>query len=146
MNDVVNVSCMQSVKVYLMKLNAAIIVSGKMGGGEDVGLLGCNAVWTCRTSALKMEIVCLSETLVPTYKFTRSYNLEDQHQHFHYRENLKPKTGEVLKWQCLLKQRYCVCKSDQEKPPKASITDSYSQTESQPHTSPINKLVIKVMD
>jgi hypothetical protein len=35
-------------------------------------------------SALKMEAVCSSETLVPTYKSTRRYNRDDRH----------------LKWNC----------------------------------------------
>jgi hypothetical protein len=30
--------------------------------------------------ALKMEIICSSETLVSTYKYTPCYYLEDQHQ------------------------------------------------------------------
>jgi hypothetical protein len=37
----------------------------------------------------KMEAVCASETLVPTYESTRRYNPEDQHQYLHRRENLK---------------------------------------------------------
>jgi hypothetical protein len=40
------------------------------------------------TSSLKMEAVCYSETLVPTYKPTRHYYPEDQHR----RENLKLQT------------------------------------------------------
>jgi hypothetical protein len=36
-----------------------------------------------------METVCFSETLVSTYKFTPCYNPQDQHRHFHRRENLK---------------------------------------------------------
>jgi hypothetical protein len=43
------------------------------------GLLGSNAVWTFR-SALKMEAVCASETLVSTYKSTRRHYLQDQYQ------------------------------------------------------------------
>jgi hypothetical protein len=48
-------------------------------GGEDVhvGLLGCNAVWS---SALKIEAVCSTKTLVSAYQFTRRYKPEDQHQ------------------------------------------------------------------
>jgi hypothetical protein len=38
----------------------------------DVGLLCCNAVWTCK--ALKIEAVCPSEILVSIYKFIRRYN------------------------------------------------------------------------
>jgi hypothetical protein len=33
------------------------------------------------TSALKMEAVCYSETLVSSYKSTRPYNPEDQQRH-----------------------------------------------------------------
>jgi hypothetical protein len=44
-----------------------------------------------RSSALKMEAVCSSETLVSTYKSTRRYYPEDQHRHLHRSENLKPK-------------------------------------------------------
>jgi hypothetical protein len=33
----------------------------------------------CRWSALKMEAICSSETLVSTYKSTQYYNPEDQH-------------------------------------------------------------------
>jgi hypothetical protein len=33
-----------------------------------------------RASALKMETVCFSETLVSTYKSTWHYNPEDKHQ------------------------------------------------------------------
>jgi hypothetical protein len=36
-----------------------------------------------------MEVVCSSETLVPTYKSTRRYNPEDQILKLHRRENLK---------------------------------------------------------
>jgi hypothetical protein len=57
----------------------------------DGGLLDCNAVWICRqipTSTLQMETVYFSETLVYTYKFTRRYNPENQHRHFHRHENL----------------------------------------------------------
>jgi hypothetical protein len=66
-----------------------------------VGLLGCDAVWTCRyiptfwrnilplSSALIMKTVCFTETSVSTYKSTRRHNPEDQHRHFHCRENLK---------------------------------------------------------
>jgi hypothetical protein len=44
-------------------------------GGEDVdvGLLGGNAVWTCKVAdlVLKTEAVCSSETLVSAFKSTR---------------------------------------------------------------------------
>jgi hypothetical protein len=39
-------------------------------------------------SALKMEAVWSSKTLVWTYKFTWYYDSKDQHQHLHHRENL----------------------------------------------------------
>jgi hypothetical protein len=64
-------------------------------GGEDiyVGLLGSNTVWTILrreiqtfrrnilspSSALKLEVVCSTETLVSTYKSTRRYYPEEQH-------------------------------------------------------------------
>jgi hypothetical protein len=66
-----------------------------------IGLLGWNAVWTCTSistfrgnivspsTGLNMETVCLSETLVSTYKSTRLYYPEDQHRHLHRRENRK---------------------------------------------------------
>jgi hypothetical protein len=41
------------------------------------------------SSALKMKVICFSETLVPTYKFTRLHNPEDYHGHLHRHENLK---------------------------------------------------------
>jgi hypothetical protein len=67
----------------------------------DRDLLGSDAVWTCRwvptfrrntmpqSSALKMEAVCSSETLVPTYKSTRRHNPENHNQQLHRRENLR---------------------------------------------------------
>jgi hypothetical protein len=50
--------------------------------------LVCNAVLSCRQadSALKMEAVCSSETLVSACKSTWRYYPE--HQHLHRRENL----------------------------------------------------------
>jgi hypothetical protein len=41
------------------------------------------------TTALKMKAVCSSETLASTYKSAWHHNTEDQHRHFHHRENLK---------------------------------------------------------
>jgi hypothetical protein len=69
-------------------------------GGEDVdvGLLGCNTVWTSRkippfqknilppSPDLEMEAAC---SLVSTYKFTWRYNPEDHHRQLYRRENLK---------------------------------------------------------
>jgi hypothetical protein len=40
-------------------------------------------------SALKMETVCFSNTLVFSYKSTKHYNPEDQQQHLHQRENFR---------------------------------------------------------
>jgi hypothetical protein len=57
-------------------------VSGEIS--IDFGLLGCNTV---RSSALKVEEACSSETVVSSYKFTWRYNPGDQH--LHGRENLK---------------------------------------------------------
>jgi hypothetical protein len=59
------------------------------GENVDVGLLGCNAMRTCRQKPafrgnhafLKMEAICSSKTLVLTYKFTQHYNPEDIHRH-----------------------------------------------------------------
>jgi hypothetical protein len=44
------------------------------------------------TSALKMEAVYSSETLVYTYKTTRRYKPEYQHRPLHRRQNLKSQT------------------------------------------------------
>jgi hypothetical protein len=67
----------------------------------DVGLLGCNALWTCRQirtfrrntlsppSGVNMEAVCFSETLATLHKSKRLFNPKDQIRHFHRRENLK---------------------------------------------------------
>jgi hypothetical protein len=41
------------------------------------------------SSALKIDAVCSSETLVSVYKFTRCYNPEEQHRHLHSRGNLR---------------------------------------------------------
>jgi hypothetical protein len=77
--------------VTKLKVNKVIIV--------DIGLLGCNTVWTCvptfqrnicrHLQAEVMEAVCSSETLASTYKLTRRYNPEDQRRHLHGRENLR---------------------------------------------------------
>jgi hypothetical protein len=60
----------------------------------DVGLLGCNVVWTRReiptfrrnilssSSRLKMKAERFSEALVSTYKSTRHYSPKHQHRHF----------------------------------------------------------------
>jgi hypothetical protein len=39
---------------------------------------------------MKLEVLCSSEMLVPTYKSTRRCNPEDQHGHIHRPEDLKP--------------------------------------------------------
>jgi hypothetical protein len=44
-----------------------------------VGLLRCNAVWTC-TSTLRMEEAYTSEALGSSYKLSRRCNPEDQHR------------------------------------------------------------------
>jgi hypothetical protein len=63
--------------------------------------LGCNAVW--RASALKMEVVCSSETLVSTYKSTRRYNPEDQSRYLR-RENLKSEEYMLITMYALLRK------------------------------------------
>lgn len=55
----------------------------------DLDLYGSGCGLQTGFSALKQEAVCCTETLVSTYKFTRRNNLEDQHQHFRRRENLR---------------------------------------------------------
>jgi hypothetical protein len=56
----------------------------------DVGLLDSNAdINVLGDTNLKIEAVCLSETLASTYKSTRRHSPEDQHRHLHRRENLK---------------------------------------------------------
>jgi hypothetical protein len=71
----------------------------------DGGLLGCDILWTCMWLTtfrrnilppfsglkwtLKMEEICSSELLVPTYKSTPRHNPEDCHWHLHCHENLK---------------------------------------------------------
>jgi hypothetical protein len=79
------------------------------GKDVDVVVLGCNAVWACRkiktflrnillsSLTLKMEALCSSETLVSTYKSTRSYNPEQQH-----RQVITLKSGLVCKIQLYL--------------------------------------------
>jgi hypothetical protein len=58
-----------------------------------------NFCWCCHpSSALKMEAVCSSETMISTYKSTRRHNPEEQHRHLHRRENLISYLGSV----CLL--------------------------------------------
>jgi hypothetical protein len=53
----------------------------------DVVIVGYDAV--SPSSALKKETLCLSETLVSTYRSTRCHNPEEQHRHPHRREDLK---------------------------------------------------------
>jgi hypothetical protein len=47
-------------------------------------LLSCGLV-----GGLKIEAVCSSETLVPTYKSTQRHNPEDHCGYLHHHENLK---------------------------------------------------------
>jgi hypothetical protein len=74
----------------------------------DVDLVDCNAIQTCRqvpefrknilpVSALKMEAVCSSRTLVCTCKFTRRYNPEDRYRHIRRCEHLKSRNYKPLK-------------------------------------------------
>jgi hypothetical protein len=42
----------------------------------------------CWSSALKKEVLCSSETLASTCISTRRYNLQHQHRHLYYSENL----------------------------------------------------------
>jgi hypothetical protein len=60
----------------------------------NVGLLGCHTVWNTvpPLPGLNNEVVCSSETLVPTYNSTWHHNPGDQNQHFHCCENLKSHT------------------------------------------------------
>jgi hypothetical protein len=44
------------------------------------------------TLALKMEVVCFSETLVCIYESTRRHSPEERHRHLHRRENLRSHT------------------------------------------------------
>jgi hypothetical protein len=50
--------------------------------------------FTTEDVALKMEIVCFSETLVSAYESTQRQNPEEQHRHPHRRENLKSHSSE----------------------------------------------------
>jgi hypothetical protein len=43
-------------------------------------------------TALKMETICFSETMVPTYESTRRHNPEEEHRQLVRRENLKSPT------------------------------------------------------
>jgi hypothetical protein len=45
------------------------------------------------TSALKMEVVCFSETLVSSYESTQSHNLDDEDWHIHCCENYESHKG-----------------------------------------------------
>jgi hypothetical protein len=53
----------------------------------DVVPLGCDAV--SPSSNLKMEKMCLSQTLVSSYKFIQRHNPEGHLRHPHCRKNLK---------------------------------------------------------
>jgi hypothetical protein len=64
--------------------------------------------WNCRqvptfrrnvlppSSALKIEAICSSETLVSTYKSIWHFYPEDQHRHLHRRESLKSDKGKYF--------------------------------------------------
>jgi hypothetical protein len=49
------------------------------------------SIFMAEDGTLKMEAVgpCPSELLVPTYKFTRGHNPEDQRPHFHRCQNVR---------------------------------------------------------
>jgi hypothetical protein len=71
-------------------------------GSEDNGivLLACDAEFIRRQMeiwALKMEAICLSETLVSSYESTRLQDPEEQHWRLHRRENLRHQRG----WICM---------------------------------------------
>jgi hypothetical protein len=63
----------------------------------DIVLLDFDDVWTCRyqrfretspSSALKMETVCFSKTLISAYESTWRHDPEEQYRYLHRRENL----------------------------------------------------------
>jgi hypothetical protein len=62
-----------------------VLLNAKLG----ISLLVPILRWAPFYSALKMEAVCSSETLVSTYESTRCCNTEDQHRHRHRRENFQ---------------------------------------------------------
>jgi hypothetical protein len=47
-------------------------------------------------SSMKLEAVCCSEMLVPTFRSIQHHNLEDHHGHLHCCENLKWVTSSYL--------------------------------------------------
>jgi hypothetical protein len=69
--------CSEPMHVTSFEERGSAIPGYHSGEGRGVCLLGCNVVWT---PALKVETVCSSEILVPTYKSIRRYNLEEKHQ------------------------------------------------------------------
>jgi hypothetical protein len=77
----------------------------------DVGLLGCDTIWTCRQvpvywmnmlppfSLLKIDSLFSSKTLLSTYKSSWHHKPEAQHQHLLCYDNFKPhilKPGTIL--------------------------------------------------
>jgi hypothetical protein len=79
-----NVSEKHMVSIFRVELT--MLVSGGIEKGLKEG----------KTSALKVEIVCISETLASTYESTQLQNPEEQYHHPHRRENLKSDTGITL--------------------------------------------------
>lgn len=90
----VSTPCYKSNILYtLLPASVTLVLS------VHVGLIFCKTAWTFRqtatfrtnilnkSSALKMEVVCTSETFVSACKFTRRYNPDDQY--LHLRDNLK---------------------------------------------------------
>lgn len=73
----------------------------------DVGILGCDAVLTCRyvptflgnilflSSGLNLEVLRSSKTLISIHKSSLRRNPEDQHQYIHPRENLRSHLSEL---------------------------------------------------
>jgi hypothetical protein len=59
---------------------------------------------------MKMETVCLSETLVSMMKFTRLYYIEDQRKHNFTHVLVQPVTGDLFFISLFLKLRTVKCK------------------------------------
>jgi hypothetical protein len=56
----------------------------------DISILKKHTVYIFTAKNCEDKTVCLSETSVSAHKSTRCYNPEDQHQHLHCSESLKP--------------------------------------------------------
>jgi hypothetical protein len=57
--------------------------------------LGFGAVWTRRSSVLKMQILCFCETLASTDESTWRLNPEERHHQTYHRDNLKSHTVQL---------------------------------------------------